>query len=370
MRMRHLSGTLMRSHILAGLASFTATAVGLLFVLDAGFGGALGAGGGTRMAPGRAAVELGGVLLLIAVLSVVLSLYFWYTETRVVRMKLAGLADASALFAAGKLAHHIPVEGDDDIAVTADRLNAMAQRLQAQVRSLQELAEQNLELRKKAELSAVLKERERVRRELHDRVSQDLFGLAMLCRAADAHKGDDAEAALALLPEMALLAKRTQGAMRALLLELRPAQLAQRELTRAMAELAHELSGRTGVPISFIAQGLDGVDEMRKLAPSVEDALYLIAQEAIANALRHGKPTKVDVSLFAERERVVLRVRDDGLGMKADANEAAGVTAVGLRSMRERAEALGGLCEIVNHPSGGAVLTAIVPLVEGGGKVP
>ncbi len=358
----------MRSHILAGLASFAATAVALLFALEAGFGGVPTVGGVSRTAPGRAALELGGALVLTALLTVALSLYFWYTGTRAVRMKLANLADGSALFAAGKLAHRIPVDGDDDIAVTADRLNAMAQRLQAQVRSLQELAEQNLELRKKAELSAVLKERERVRRELHDRVSQDLFGLAMLCRAADAQKDDNSAAALALLPEMAQLSKRTQSAMRALLLELRPAELAQREITEALAGLAHELSERTGVAVHFLTQGLDKDGAGRRLAPSMEDALYLIAQEAVANALRHGKPTRVDVLLFAERERVVLRVRDDGAGMKTDEHEAAGAMSVGLRSMRERAESLGGSCEIANRPSGGVELAVIVPLVGGGGN--
>ena len=368
MRTRNLSRTLMRSHIIAGLASFAATAVGLLFMLDAGLGGVVTVAGAPRGAPGRAALELGGALILIALSAVVISLYFWYTGTRTVRMKLADLADGSALFAAGKLAHRIPVEGDDDIAVTADRLNAMAQRLQAQVRSLQELAGKNLELRKKAELSAVLKERERVRRELHDRVSQDLFGLAMLCRAADAQKDGNSAAALALLPEMAQLSKRTQGAMRALLLELRPAELAQRELTEALAGLAHELSERTGVAIHFLTQGLDKDDAAGKLAPSVEDALYLIAQEAVANALRHGRPTKVDVLLFAERERVVLCVRDDGVGMKAGEQGAAGAMSVGLRSMRERAESLGGSCEIANRPSGGVELAVIVPLVGGGGN--
>ena len=367
MRTRRFSGTLMRSHVLAGLASFAVTAVVLLFLQDVGFGGALGAGVRQRMAPERAALELGGALLLTAAVSVVLSLYFWYTGTRVMRMKLAGLADASALFAAGKLAHRIPADGDDDVAVTADRLNAMASRLQAQVRSLQELADQNLALRREAELSAVMKERERVRRELHDRVSQDLFGLAMLCRTADAQRSHAQEDALALLPEMSRLARQTQGAMRALLLELRPAQLEQRELTAALSALVREVSDRTEVPISFTVQGPEKAGAAGKLAPSLEDALYLIAQEGIANALRHGKPSRVDVVLFAERERVVLRVRDDGVGLKATAGGQPGVTSVGLRSMRERAEALGGSCDIANHAAGGVELTAIVPLAGGGG---
>lgn len=353
MRERTVSRTLYASHLWTGLSTFVATAVIVLFAFQDG--------------RGPTAWVLGILLLAAAAAAVLLSAYFGYTGTRGVRVRLAALADASALFAAGRLGHRIALSGSDDIALVASQLNVMAQRLQDQVKSLQEMAQENLELRQRVEMAATLRERERVRRELHDRVSQDLFGLSMLCRTALAMRGPDPAGALDLLPELAELAKRTQGAMRALLLELRPAELAKRHLSGAIRQLADELSGRTDVRVDFSLQDARPGENGSGLPAHVEDSLFLIAQEALINALKHGRPTCIRVALAIERERVVLRIRDDGGGLHSVGGA---VMSLGMRSMVERAEILGGTCMIDDHEGGGVEVLAIIPRVDeasGGG---
>lgn len=347
MREHTVSRTLYASHLWTGLSTFVATAVIVLFAFQGGHG--------------PTAAILGILLVLAAIVAVLLSAYFGYTGTRGVRARLAALADASALFAAGRLGHRIALSGSDDIALVASQLNVMAQRLQDQVKSLQEIGQENLDLRRRVEMAATLRERERVRRELHDRVSQDLFGLSMLCRTALAMRDSDPAGALDLLPELAGLAKRTQGAMRALLLELRPAELAQRRLGEAIRQLAEELSARTEVRIDFSLQDTRPGETGAGLPAHVEDSLFLVAQEALINALKHGRPTRILVALGIERERVVLRIRDDGGGLGEGEHT---VTSMGMRSMVERAEVLGGTCVIRDHEGGGVEVLAIIPLVN------
>ncbi|MCY0875935.1 MAG: histidine kinase [Firmicutes bacterium] len=311
------------------------------------------------------------ILCFLALLVTVVWIAF--RGTAEFRSRLSKLADASSLFAAGSLQYRIEMSGDDDLALTANRLNAMAQKLQEQVRALQDAADDNLALRQDAVVAATIQERARVQRELHDRVSQDLFGLAMLCTAADAQRTANPEAALSLLPELRELASRTQAAMRSLLLELRPQQLGDRDLAAALRTLTTELSARTGVVMSYEFRD-DRLDAARTpLAQSVEDALFLIAQEASINALKHAHAHAIGVELYIESHRVVLRIYDDGKGMSAfgdgDAFTDTAMTSVGLQSMSERAQLLGGTCVISNRTDGGVQVLTVIPIVRGGGRV-
>lgn len=364
MRDRNAAVTLLGSYVLTAWAVAVVTATVSVYLtlnrspgtVDAAIGHALSLPAGVA-----AGLLVGVVLVVLFAVVTLLAVMVSFLGTRDLRAKLSALADASALFAAGRLTHRVEIPGDDDLAVTATQLNRMAQRLQDQVAALQEAAKQQAERERNAELSATLRERERVRRELHDRVSQDLFGLSMLCAAAAAKRSSAPEQALALLPELEELAKRTQGSMRALLLELRPVELSERALTGALERLTKELTARTGLPIHFGIRDARADLQQEPLAASIEDTLFLIAQEALINALRHAHPHRIDVTLDVERERVVLRVVDDGEGF---ADMDASITAVGLRSMVERATLLGGSCTIRNVSTKGAEVIAIIPRVK------
>jgi len=366
---RSSSRLLLASHVYASLAG---TAVGALLVGALCSGRLLALGRSLSHATGWPHVTslvlvIGGVIIVTALILLVAVALLAFNGTSELRARLSTLADASALFAAGRLQYRIDLPGDDDLALTANRLNAMARTLQEQVRALQDAADDNAALRKDAVVAATIQERARVQRELHDRVSQNLFGLTLLCTAAEAKRMEDPEAALSLLPELTELAKRTQGALRSLLLELRPKQLGERNLASAIHALAEELSMRTGVPISCLIQDDQLSADREALAHSVEDALFLIAQEGLLNALRHASARMIGIELYIERERVVLRIFDDGIGF-AQLPEAGGamadnLTSVGLQSMRERAQLIGGSCLFSNRDEGGAQVLAVIPRV-------
>ncbi|MHB1627663.1 MAG: sensor histidine kinase [Bacilli bacterium] len=364
MRVRHATLTLLGSYVVTAWAAAAVTAAAVVYLaVDRGLAAAAAVLGPVLSLPVGIAsgVLVGAILAALFAVVTLLAAAASFLGTRDLRCKLYALADASALFAAGRLTHRVDIPGGDDLAVTANQLNRMAQQLQNQVAALQEAAKQQTEREKNAELSATLRERERVRRELHDRVSQDLFGLSMLCAAAAAKRSSKPEQALALLPELEELAKRTQGSMRALLLELRPVALSERALSDALERLAQELAARTGLPIHVAIRDAREDPQKETLAAIIEDALFLIAQEALINALRHAHPQRIDIMLDIERERAVLRVVDDGEGF---ADMDATMTSVGLRSMAERATLLGGSCTIRNASPRGAEVIAIIPRVR------
>ena len=318
----------------------------------------------------RATGESGAVALLTvglvaalanALVASIAAVIIGFRGTREIRSKLAMVAEASELYAAGKLNYRMQDSGSDDLSMIAQNLNLMAERLYDQVTALHEAARQQDELQKSLEAAAVLRERERVSRELHDRVSQELFGLSMLSKAAAKVREQDPEQALRLLPEIEELARHAQGAMRALLLELRPLELTSRSLIPALQELTLELSARTSIRIGFRHTFADGL--LQKLPDAVEDALFLIAQEALVNALKHAEPGEVRVELNVEQARVVLRVLDDGNGFVPARGK---WTSVGLRSIQERAESLGGTVRVKSAVGKGTEITCIIPRIDEG----
>lgn len=367
MRKHNRTLTVYLSYVVMGVAS---AVVGVLWVLSLAAGRWERAGDwlagltGWPTALCVAAILLLTLLVLLVFIAV-LAAISGYVGTREVRNDLSQLASASAQFASGRLQHRVAIDGNDDLAMAANQFNLMAQRLQDQVRALQESAHDNAQLRLHLEQSATLRERERVRRELHDRISQDLFGLAMLSSTAVAQKENKPDDALALLAEIEGLAKRTQSSMRALLLELRPLELQQDgNLAGALSRLTYELATRTGLAVSLSVLDVRQDDGYAGLPRAIEDALFLIAQEALVNAIRHAEANSLSVQLTVERARVLLRIADDGKGLDT-LPESEKLMSMGLRSMRERAQALGGSCHMEGQSAGtGTVVLIVIPRID------
>jgi two-component system nitrate/nitrite sensor histidine kinase NarX len=132
--------------------------------------------------------------------------------------------------------------------------------------------------------------------------------------------------------------------MRTLLLELRPAALAEAELGELLRQLAEAMTGRTRVPVTLTVKG------RRALPPDVQIALYRLAQESLNNVARHAEAGAVAMSLRSGPEGVEIRVGDDGRGF-----DMARVAPdhLGLRIMRERADAIGATLAIESAPGMG-----------------
>ena len=219
-------------------------------------------------------------------------------------------------------------------------------------RAALELAESQ---RREGERAAL--ERHRIARDLHDSVSQTLFSTTLHVRTAQrALELEQLDATGPVGEELGEIGQLTRGAlaeMRALILELRPGALAEEGLVAALAKQASALSAREGLVIE-----VDGPDADLPLGPEVEEQLYRLGQEALANVVKHARASSATVRIAATDDIVTIEVTDDGRGFDP---AAVGPEHFGLRSMRGRAADLGGRLELTSAPGGGTVLRVQVP---------
>lgn len=198
----------------------------------------------------------------------------------------------------------------------------------------------------------VEEERQRLARELHDSVSQQLFAASMMLSALkSANHAEQVSKQLNLLEKML---HESQLEMRALLLHLRPVGLKNKTLEQGLIQLIKELKQK--IPLNINAD----IEEI-KLEKGVEDHLFRIAQESISNTLRHAKAEQITIELFRAGNRVILRVTDDGLGF--DINQVDD-TRYGLHTMKERALEIGGTCHVISAPQSGTRIEVKVPIKE------
>lgn len=195
---------------------------------------------------------------------------------------------------------------------------------------------------------AVAKERNRLARELHDSVKQQVFAVLMQLGAARVLLGDMGHPAHQPLVEAERLAQQAGAELRMLIHELRPAELSERGLAPVLADYLAAWSRQTG-----IAGGLHAADTAR-LPPPVEYGLLRVAQEALANVARHSQARSVTVTLAAQPRAATLTIADAGRGFAADEQH----QGVGLSSMRERLAGMGGRLVITSRPGAGTTVTA------------
>ncbi|MCA0171332.1 histidine kinase [Bacillus sp. RAR_GA_16] len=161
----------------------------------------------------------------VMILVVVLGSYFSYKDTLSIRNRLEDISTQIIALSRGKFTEKMTITEDDEIGRISDELNELADKLQKQVTSLQNLANQKADLADKARGAAIIEERQRLARDLHDAVSQQLFALNMMASASIKMFNRDSETAKSQMLDVADLASKAQVEMRALLLHLRPIPL-------------------------------------------------------------------------------------------------------------------------------------------------
>jgi PAS domain S-box-containing protein len=212
-------------------------------------------------------------------------------------------------------------------------------------------------LRRRAEQAAVMEERQRLARDLHDSVTQALYSLTLFAEAGQdsIHAADlpQAEHYLGRLGETAQQALRE---MRLLIYELRPLTLQQEGLAGALRQRLESVERRARVETQLV------VDAPLELPADLEQVLYRIAQEALNNALKHSAATHVAIHIGMKDGVLRLEVIDNGQGFDLEAFKDR--TGIGLASMRERAESLGGQLLIDSHPGQGTCVEVLIPLPD------
>lgn len=201
----------------------------------------------------------------------------------------------------------------------------------------------------------MLEERNRLARELHDSVTQQLFSMTLTSQAARAHLEKNPQRAAAQLERLQETASAALTEMRALIFQLRPQVLGDQSLVSALKQHVALLSRREGLRVELSATG----DE--RLARGFEQTLYRIIQEALNNVVKHARASIVRVLLEFASDRIRVSVADNGQGFDVNAPPKLGERHLGLISMRERAAEVGGTLHLHSTPGEGTEVVVMVP---------
>lgn len=226
-------------------------------------------------------------------------------------------------------------------------LSQTSELIDTQRKSLQRLSNERAEAHDKVIQERIIAERQRLARELHDSVSQQLFAASMLLSALT-ESNENQEG----LKQVEKVVQQAQLEMRALLLHLRPVALHNKTLAQGLEELIIELQQKVYFHIEY------ELEEMT-LTKAEEDHLFRIAQEALSNTLRHAKASEVELLLVARDGLAILRIQDNGLGFNIENDKS---TSYGLQNIAERAVEIGCMYKIVSVPDEGTIVEVKVPL--------
>lgn len=197
-------------------------------------------------------------------------------------------------------------------------------------------------------------ERQRIARELHDSVSQQLFAATMMISTVNEIVEEDDNTSSVVKKQLETIEEvigNAQSEMRALLLHLRPIDLEDQSLEEGIEMLLKELETKVPMTIKYDLKETN-------LESGIEDHLFRIAQEALSNTLRHAKADTFELYLYQDDSSVRMRIVDDGIGF--DVNDRS--SGYGLRNIEERVNSMGGSFKVVSFENQGTVINISVPV--------
>lgn len=292
--------------------------------------------------------------LLALLVAGVIGLIAGYIWGNLLKKRLHVLWEAATHLGRGILSSRVPELGVDEIGELGWQLNRLAAQWEEQVASLQRLSNHNAALAEQLKHTAVTEERQRLARELHDAVSQQLFAISMTTAAMKRLVEKNPQRAAQQIELVEEMAAAAQSEMRALLLHLRPATLQNKTLKEAIQDLLEELTRKNAMDISW------EIEDTSNLPSGIEDHLFRILQESLSNTLRHARASQIQVKLFTLQGQVRMRIVDDGVGFDPDGEK---LTSYGLRTMRERVAELGGSFDIYSAVGKGTQIEVRVPIM-------
>jgi signal transduction histidine kinase len=214
------------------------------------------------------------------------------------------------------------------------------------------VAIENARLYGAAQEIAALRERQRLARDLHDSVSQALYGISLGAHTARTLLERDPARAAQPIDYVLTLAEAGLAEMRALIFELRPESLQAEGLVAAINHQLAALSARHGIGVQA------SLGEEPDVPLGVKEAIYRILQEALHNTVKHARAANVRISLASNASGLEVEVQDDGIGFNANGDFPGHL---GLQSMKERAAGFGGTLRVESEPGKGTKVHARVP---------
>ena len=298
-------------------------------------------------------------LFWMLLLSTAVAALLGWLASRSPSRRLRRLASICQAWLRGDLSVRLSEPAYDDLGRLAGQLDQLAAQFAQDEQDLAELRLRETRLSDQVRALSVVEERNRLARDLHDGVKQDLFSLSMTLSAIQERVQRDpgcmAPELVDMVAQMKLTSQAVQGEMARLIEGLRPASLQDRGLALALNDFCLLFGAREHLLIYLDVQG-----DATMLPPSAAETLYVIAQESLANTARHARATRVDVKLNILPELVILSLRDNGAGF----DQSSPHTGMGISNMQERLMTLGGRLTIESQPGLGTLVTAEVGLAR------
>jgi signal transduction histidine kinase len=253
------------------------------------------------------------------------------------------------MFVSGELRGFIGIHHAEQGAYSADTVE-LGQALAHHVM----LAVQGNQLVEQQRKAAILKERTRMARDIHDTLAQGFTGVIVQMEAAEeALLDDDEEHAVGHVRRARQLARDSLGEARRSVHALRPQALEKAVFADALQAIIKNTAAGTALRTEFQTRGTP-----RELAPAVEENLLHIGQEALTNALKHAHATRFHARLNFDSDAVYLELHDNGVGFLIDGMKDEGI---GLIGMKERADQIGATLRVTSKPGKGTKITAVSP---------
>jgi signal transduction histidine kinase len=231
------------------------------------------------------------------------------------------------------------------------------------LRNKQAISQLRSEYEHQIKLAARQEERARLARDLHDAVKQQLFVIQTAAATAQARFDTDADGARGAVDQVRSAAREAMTEMEAMLDQLQAAPLGNDGLVASIKKQCEALEFRTGARVTF---ELGTLPPDTAADPGTRQAIFRVAQEALANVARHSRAAHVSVSLGSHDGQLVLTVRDDGMGfVPAD-----GPRGMGMANIAARATEVGGNLEMMSAPNRGTTLRLSVPMQLHGRRGP
>ena len=283
--------------------------------------------------------------IFLAVPAALLGALFGFFTAWGLTRRIGRLVRASRSWSRGDFSVTTKDRSRDELGQLSRELNNMAADLENLLQARGELA--------------TLEARNRFARDLHDSVKQQVFATSLQIAAARALIEKDTGSAESHLSQADELVRQAQKELNVLIQEMRPAALEGKGLTTALREYVTRWSDGAEIPADFRVQG------EREVPLEAEQALFRVAQEALANVAKHSEARHVEIDLVYTRNTVTLRVTDDGRGFDPSRSTGGGF---GLQSMRERLVRLGGHVNVESAPGKGTLVEGFCPLRQEKGK--
>jgi signal transduction histidine kinase len=277
-------------------------------------------------------------LLIFTLVAGIAGTLYGFLAARSPVLRLNQLADATLAWSQGDFRVTVDDPSRDELGQLARRLNDMAQQLEQLLDTRQELA--------------LVEERNRLARDLHDSAKQLAFAAAAQMNAARSSLQQDPQAAHTHIEAAEQLTKQLRQELSNLIGQLRPMLLEDKSLAAAVREYTADFAKRNEILVEV------HVEHERSLPVEIEQTVFRILQEALANVARHSQASRVEIALVYSKSSLTCTITDNGVGFDPLKKR----TGYGLRSMQERASAMGGHISVESILEQGTSISLSVPI--------